>query len=122
MPFTPDDLPDYAFALFDYWTNNPTSFRLFSWRNVELNATPAAEDATYRDMIQRSTPPRPCSTGLPADHLLALLFAMLLAWAIPADVFHEVGARELAARRASIRTAIERLLRPVAPPDAHADP
>ncbi|SDP18222.1 DNA-binding transcriptional regulator, AcrR family [Nakamurella panacisegetis] len=122
VPFTPGSLPDYAVALFDYWMQNSTSLRLFSWRNIELNATPASEDATYREMIRQVEAAGAAATaGLPADHLLALMFALLLAWAIPADVFQELGGQELAARRATIRTAIERLLRPVATPDTQAD-
>jgi hypothetical protein len=88
VPFTPDDSPAYAVALFDYWTANSTSVRLFSWRNVELTTTPTSEDATYREMIRLlDATGTPAAAGIPADHLLALVFAMLLAWAIPADVF-----------------------------------
>jgi AcrR family transcriptional regulator len=111
VPFTPDDLPDYAVRLFDYWMANPTSLRLFSWRNVEVSTTPASEDATYRDMIQQvEATGVPATAGLPADHLLALLFAMLLAWAIPADAFQRPGRAQLAGRKATIHVAVERLL------------
>ncbi len=122
VPFTPGALPDYAVALFDYWMQNSASLRLFSWRNIELSATPASEDATYREMIRQvDATGTAAAAGLPADHLLALLFALLLAWAIPADVFRELGDKEFAARRATIRTAVERLLRPVGAPDARPD-
>jgi AcrR family transcriptional regulator len=111
VPFTPNDLPDYAVRLFDYWMANPTSLRLFSWRNVEVSTTPASEDATYRDMIRQvEASGAPATAGLPADHLLALLFAMLLAWAIPADAFQRPGRAQLAERKATIHTAVERLL------------
>lgn len=113
VPFTPDDLPRYAVALFDYWMENPTSVRLFSWRNIEVTTTPATEDATYREMIRQvDATGAPAAAGVPADHLLALVFSLLLAWAIPADVFQRPGEKELAARRASIRVAVERLLAP----------
>lgn len=47
-----------------------------------------AEDSTYRDMIsQVAASKTAAASGLPADHLLALLSAILLAWPIPADVF-----------------------------------
>jgi AcrR family transcriptional regulator len=113
VPFTPDNLPGYAVALFDYWMQNSTSLRLFSWRNVELSTTPASEDATYRKMIRQvNATGAPAAAGVSAAHLLALVFAVLLAWAIPADVFQRPGEKELAARRASIRITIERLLDP----------
>jgi AcrR family transcriptional regulator len=117
VTFTPDDLPGYAVRLFDYWMQNPSAVRLFSWRNIERNAAPAFEDATYRDMIaQLAATKTSAASGLRADHLLALVFAVLLAWAIPADVFQRPGDEELAARRASVRTAVARLLSPVDDP------
>jgi AcrR family transcriptional regulator len=109
--FTPEDLPDYAVRLFDYWMQNSSAVRLFSWRNIERNTAPAFEDSTYRDMIsQVAATPAAQASGLPPDHLLALVFAVLLAWAIPADVFQRPGDAELARRRASIRAAVQRLL------------
>lgn len=114
VTFTPDDLPDYAVRLFDYWMQNPSAVRLFSWRNIERNTTPAFEDSTYRDMASQLADSETArASALPATHLLALLFAVLLAWAIPADVFQRPGDDELAARRASIHTAVQRLLQPV---------
>ena len=111
VPFTPDDLPDYAVRLFDYWMQNASAVRLFSWRNIERDTAPPFEDSTYRNMISEVAAAKSAAaSGLPADHLLALVFAVLLAWAIPAEAFQRPGDDELAARRASIRTAVERLL------------
>lgn len=113
VTFTPDDLPDYAVRLFDYWMQNPSAVRLFSWRNIEQNTTPAFEDSTYRDMVSQIAAAETAkASGLPATHLLALLFAVLLAWVIPADIFQRPVDGELAARRASIHAALERLLKP----------
>jgi AcrR family transcriptional regulator len=113
VPFTPENLPEYAVHLFDYWMENPPSLRLFSWRNVEVTTTPASEDATYREMIRQvDATGAATAAGVPADHLLALVFSLLLAWAIPADVFQRADDEELAARRASIHVAVERLLSP----------
>ncbi|MEO7017763.1 MAG: TetR family transcriptional regulator [Leifsonia sp.] len=112
VPFTQDDLPGYAVSLFDYWTLEPTAVRLFSWRNLEVDAAPQFEDETYRGMIQQIEESGASErAGLPAPHVLALLFAVLLAWAIPADAFQRADANELARRRESITLAVRRILR-----------
>lgn len=111
VPFTPDDLADYAARLFDFWTNDVTSLRLFSWRNVEIATAPQFEDGTYRAMIEQiADAPSTSVTRLPPAHLLAFVFALVLAWAIPADVFQRPTEEELLLRRLSVRIAIERLL------------
>jgi AcrR family transcriptional regulator len=111
VTFTPDDLPDYAVRLFDFWTADTTSLRLFSWRNVELSSAPAFEDSTYRAMIDEiATVSGAGSSQLPPAHVLAFVFALVLAWVIPADVFQHPDAVEHAERRRSVRWAVGRLL------------
>ena len=110
VDFTPDDLPGYAVRLYDFWSTDTTSLRLFSWRNVELTSTPEFEDTTYRQMIaaiEATGVHR--AAGIPAADVLAFVFALVLAWAIPATAF---AARDSAAdsRRESIGTAIRNLL------------
>lgn len=114
VPFTPDDLPGYAVALFDFWMADTTSLRLFSWRNIEASNVPEAENATYALMI---TAIEHSQTGhaasVPARHVLAFVFALVLAWAIPAQAFQgDDAATELRLRRISIGTAVSRILRP----------
>lgn len=112
VPFTPDDLSDYAVRLFDFWTNDATSLRLFSWRNVESDSVPKFEDTTYRSMIDQIAEVRAAgSADVPPAHLLAFVFAIVLAWAIPASVFQQSDEKERAARRESVRYAVERLVR-----------
>jgi AcrR family transcriptional regulator len=112
VPFTPDDLGEYAVRLFDFWMDDATSLRLFSWRNVELDATPQFEDATYRAMIDQIASSSVAATAqLPPAHLLAFVFALVLAWAIPSDVFRRPDEGERASRRQSIRIAVTRLVR-----------
>lgn len=110
VEFTPEDLPGYAVRLYDFWTTDTTSLRLFSWRNVELTATPKFEDATYRQMINAiDATGIHRAAGLPAADVLACVFALTLAWAIPATAF---TAPDDAAesRRESIATATRNLL------------
>jgi AcrR family transcriptional regulator len=112
VPFTPNDLPGYAVRLFDYWSTDPTSVRLFSWRNVELGSAPQLENETYREMIgEIEASGAVTRAGIPATHLLALLFSVLLAWAIPADVYLRTDEAELEQRRRSVKLAVERIIR-----------
>lgn len=112
VPFTAHDLPEYAVRLFDFWMSDTTSLRLFSWRNVELDTASQLEDVTHRAMIQQVTDAPDISTAqLPPSHILAFVFALVLAWAIPADAFQHPTDAEYADRRDSIRTAISRILR-----------
>lgn len=114
VPFTPDDLPDYAVRLFDHWVDDPTSMRLFSWRNVEVSGVPEFEDNTYRGMINQIEANGTAQRAqLPAGHVLALVFAVLLAWVIPAEVFQADAQNhaERLRRRQSVRAAVERITR-----------
>ena len=111
VEFTPDDLPGYAVRLYDFWMADTTSLRLFSWRNVELTTTPEFEDATYRQMIaaiEATSVQR--AAGMPASHLLAFVFALVLAWAIPAPAFAEPTDATRVSRHESIATAVRNLV------------
>ena len=111
VEFTPMDLPGYAVRLYDFWTTDTTSLRLFSWRNVELTSTPEFEDATYRQMITALEATGVHRTaGIPASHLLAFVFALVLAWAIPAPAFAEPVDATPESRHDSIAIGIRNLI------------
>jgi AcrR family transcriptional regulator len=113
VPFTAGDLPGYAVQLFDYWMANPVAVRLFAWRNIEESHAPQFENETYRRMVEAiESAGGDRRAGLPADHLLALLFAVLLAWAIPAETFQQPIAEEQQRRRATVREAVHRITDP----------
>lgn len=113
VDFTPNDLPDYAVRLFDFWMSDTTSLRLFSWRNVETSSVPEFENTSYEQMIAAIRQSKTARmSALPPGHVLAFVFALVLAWAIPAQAFREADVAELHARRTSIRTVMTRMLRP----------
>lgn len=123
VPFEAADLAGYAVRLHDYWVAQPTSVRLFSWRNVELGHAPQFEDETYRSMIEQIERAGAAEkAGVPAAHLLALTFAVLLAWSIPAGSLDGPDSAVLEARRRSIRLTVERLLDGDDGPGAHREP
>ena len=78
VPFTPDDLPGYAGALFDHLLRHPRQLRLALWQQLERpGLAEAAAAASYRPKVDalaaRGTPHHP------AD-VLTLVLALTGAW------------------------------------------
>ncbi len=120
VAFDPSDLPAYALRLYDYWQAHPEAGRLYWWRNLERSTITDVEDAAYTDMVaginsaQRAGQVDP---AIPPPHLFAFILALLQSWAVPSDTFAvAVDDAEHDRRRASIRTAIERLTGAPSPP------
>jgi hypothetical protein len=114
VDFDPCDLPAYALRLYEYWLANPESVRLFWWRNLERHATTDVEEAAYTAMVSGIGGAQRAGTvdpTIPAPHLFALVLGLLQSWAVPSGSFSVAGnEEEVDRRRASIRTAVERLI------------
>jgi AcrR family transcriptional regulator len=112
VPFVADDLPDYAARLFDFWSAHPDRLRLFLWRNLEApEQTPVQSFGDYGSWIEQIRDERPeLDNTIPPDHLFAFLLVLASAWSAPADAQSLPSAAELAARRASVREAVRRLV------------
>ncbi|MFJ4809338.1 TetR family transcriptional regulator [Streptomyces longwoodensis] len=121
----PTDLPGYAGRVHDYFVAHPERLRLMSWGRLELAAdTPVDPDDPIQATVRRKT--EQLRKAQEAGHLDAswdpadiLMFVNQLAqsWAgqsdlLPAD--EETRASFLAARRAAIVAAVQRLF-PAAP-------
>lgn len=76
VPFTPDDLPGYAGALFDYLMGAPAVLRLITWAGLERPDATEAEISTYEPKVA-SLDDRYDRGG--AD-VLALLLGLVTAW------------------------------------------
>ncbi|MEO3925449.1 hypothetical protein ABGB07_16495 [Micromonosporaceae bacterium B7E4] len=81
VPFTPDDLPGYAGALFDALNATPELIRLTRWRALERDdATPGEIDSHLAKARALRT-----SMGLPGDaiavDILEIVIAISGAWA-----------------------------------------
>lgn len=77
VPFTPDDLPGYAGALFDHLVSQPQLLRLAVWQRLERPEPAEAEVVSYRaqvDALATRDAPYP-----PAD-LLALVLGLAASW------------------------------------------
>ncbi|MFE7332938.1 TetR family transcriptional regulator [Streptomyces sp. NPDC057565] len=116
----PTDLPGYAGRLHDYFTAHPERHRLMAWGRLELdpNGTPADDDPIRQTIAYKTGQLRKAQDAGhldPAwDPLDILVFVNQIAtsWADQAalaDTSSPEQAQHLAARRAAIVTAVERL-------------
>lgn len=77
VPFTADDLGDYATRLFDYLHAEPSTLRLTVWANLERPGATADEGATYAAKIAALAP----RFGDRSADVLALVLGLVTAWA-----------------------------------------
>ncbi len=76
VPFTAEDLPAYAGALFDYLVAHPEILRLTSWANLERAEASADEIEAYAPKVAALTE----FFGDNAVDVLALLLGQVTAW------------------------------------------
>ncbi|MBW6421683.1 TetR family transcriptional regulator [Rhizobium sp. XQZ8] len=84
VPFTPDDLPDYAAKVFDFAMANPEVMRLMAWFNLEqkpdgLPARQEAADAKIKQ-IKAAQDRGELNGALPPAFLLTSLMTLATAW------------------------------------------
>lgn len=76
VPFTAEDLPAYAGALFDYLTARPEVLRLTTWAGLERAEASPDEDRAYEPKVTALTE----IFGELAVDVLALLLGQVTAW------------------------------------------
>lgn len=81
VPFTPEDLPAYAGALVDYYTEHPEVVRLATWHQLEPGDRPLPEavrkslqDKTAR--IEEAQAAGRLTTNYPATDLLTIILSL----------------------------------------------
>lgn len=114
-PPRPDDLAGWAGDVFDHHQRHPDVLRLSMWAQLERPAATAEPLDTYADKVGRvrEAAPDPFS---PVD-VLVLVYAVAQAWFLsPTGLTGLDGdpqdPERLAAHRASVVAAVERMLRP----------
>lgn len=87
VPFTPDDLPDYAGRLFDFYQKHPEVLRLATWHRLErgtaVGREPAVAKPTRDDKLaslEAVQNARGATPGFPPATLLTLVLAIASAW------------------------------------------
>ncbi|NUR70845.1 MAG: TetR family transcriptional regulator [Hamadaea sp.] len=110
IPFTADDLPAYAGALFDFAVAHPELARLVRWHQLErpgvLNRLPQAVESNKRKLeaLVAAQKAGKISDALPADQLLGLLLAL-----IHGGAETQIASDELAVQREALVAGVRRL-------------
>jgi AcrR family transcriptional regulator len=89
VPFTPDDLPGYAAALFDYLLAKPEHLRLNMWKALERPAGSDSEVAAYRAKLD-ALHHLGVAEGTALD-LILLALGAASSWATAADGIRALG-------------------------------
>lgn len=128
VPFTAEDLPGWAGAMFDHLMAQPEALRLMMWRQLERpDAGPDSPDTYAVSIHELCSPngqahwlPNEHASGLPPVDLLVLVQGMAVAWMIsPTALLAADGADPTSSTRHSIhrRALVEAVRRISAPPD-----
>lgn len=85
VPFTPEDLPNYAGQLFDYLLANPHQLRLATWYRLErpITGVPTEVRSSMRDKASALAAAQRAGTvpsTLAAEDLLVFLLGLVTAW------------------------------------------
>ncbi|MGC1734075.1 MAG: TetR family transcriptional regulator [Pseudonocardiaceae bacterium] len=121
VPFTAEDLPDFAGALFDHLLGSPKLLRLGNWDQLERTDPPATEIAQFREKIEaiaRAQKRGVITADLEPADLLVLLLGMVcsrfhLAYAVVDPAPEDAWSPQCLHRhRAALTTAVGRLVAP----------
>lgn len=125
VPFTPDDLPGYAVALYDSYLTDPELVRLASWNRLErvptgelLAAHPGHAEPKHEAIAAAQADGRIIS-GIRPDEVYALVIALAGTWSPVSATFTASltdGDAEHDRRRAVLRDVVQRAF--VVPSDA----
>jgi AcrR family transcriptional regulator len=104
VPFTPEDLPGYAGALFDRLVGEPKVVRLSTWRNFERASASESERASYGGKvaaIKAAQKAGKVDAAIPAADLLAMTMSLVTSWLSAPAALKELsgGSDPMTARR-----------------------
>jgi AcrR family transcriptional regulator len=121
VPFTAEDLPGYAAAMFDYLAARPELIRLEIWSLLERPAATMIEARAYQEKVaavQAAQQSGAIGAGLSPAGLLSLVLGLITSWfaappALTSQVTAEPAApQQLAVRRAEVVAAVQAISRP----------
>jgi AcrR family transcriptional regulator len=120
VPFSPDDLPGYSGALFDYMVAHPEMVRLSMWKQLERPAAAEAEKAAYRPKIaamQQAQSAHSMNPAVDPVDLLMLVIGLVASWFTNSPSLHALAAEQtpgnrLATHRAAVVGAVTRISSP----------
>jgi AcrR family transcriptional regulator len=121
VPFTPDDLPGYAVALYDSYLTDPELVRLASWRRLERAPVGALLDEHGEltdpklEAIEAAQAAGRIVPGIRPDEVYALVIALAGTWSPVSATFTASDADDPAdheRRRGVLRDVVARALVP----------
>ncbi|WP_326835525.1 TetR family transcriptional regulator [Amycolatopsis rhabdoformis] len=107
VPFTPDDLPGYVGALFDYLVAEPGVMRLMQWKALERPEASAQEVRAHVDKAAELSAAHDLDQEQGVDALM-LTLALAQAWNLTPPEIRSPAGRESAARLKRHRAAVIR--------------
>ena len=113
VPLTPDDLPGYAGALFDYVVDHPELIMIDSWRRLQRQGSTDIERAQYGEKVDALAKVAPAFGPDGAyDPLDAIVLVLAIAsmWFIAPEVLTTRTSRDLIGRRAMVVDTVASLL------------
>ncbi|MFD3327921.1 TetR family transcriptional regulator [Streptomyces sp. NPDC058701] len=122
VPFSPENLPGYAGAVFDHLVARPALMRLVLWKQLERPGSAPAEAESYRGKIaavERAQQAGAVDPALDAVDVLTLVMSLSQAWfgAVGGPAAGDPGAGWPPGRLARHREAVvESVRRLTAPP------
>lgn len=117
VPFTSEDLPAYAGALFDHLLAHPEHLRLVVWAQLERPIIREKELESYRTKLDAIERTRKHKTMLEPVDVLALLLGLVTAWFSASPALRDLSGKEpfspdrLAPHRTALTAAVEALVR-----------
>jgi AcrR family transcriptional regulator len=107
IPFTPDDLPGYAVAYYDFILEHPEHMRMAMWRRLERPNATEAELAAYGGKIAgiSATLRIDAKRAAPVDVLLLVLGAAM-AWAMAVPGIRDAGPAAIKRQRAALKASV----------------
>ncbi|HET6154644.1 MAG TPA: TetR family transcriptional regulator [Marmoricola sp.] len=105
-PFTPDDLPGYAGALFDALNSSPEVLRLARWRSLERADVAPTEVASHLEKARAARHALGIADDRTAVDVIELVVALASTWSTIPDGLRAVGRTSKAARQRAHRMLV----------------
>jgi AcrR family transcriptional regulator len=122
VPFTAEDLPAFAGALFDQLVEQPKVLRLATWRNFERESASEHERASYAGKVAAIKAAQKAGTidaAIPPADLLVMLMSLVTSWLSAPAALRELGggsdpmaSRRLKQHRRALVEAVARVVMP----------
>ncbi|MEM9891321.1 MAG: TetR family transcriptional regulator [Actinomycetota bacterium] len=109
VPFTPDDLVDYAATLFDYLVEHPDHLRIHEWRRLERPEATELEQQLFAEKVDALAEVQPAygknGRFSPAD-VMVVVVTLASAWVSAPTALRDVATQDPKQQRSLIAGSI----------------